>query len=104
MDVIVHYWPAVWCNPLGMTTLPRRSRCRPGFGNTKVLGYHPILATRADTGEVVHARVRKGQPEALGVQRSRSDDRSVRMTRRYSQDAASSNAGSTARCSLGLPP
>ena len=31
-----------------------------GFGYTKVLGYHPILATRADTGEVLHARMRKG--------------------------------------------
>jgi hypothetical protein len=30
------------------------------FGYTKVLGYHPILATRADTGEVIHARMRKG--------------------------------------------
>ena len=31
-----------------------------GFGYTKVLGYHPIIATRADTGEVLHARMRKG--------------------------------------------
>ena len=30
------------------------------FGYTHVLGYHPILATRADTGEVLHARMRKG--------------------------------------------
>jgi hypothetical protein len=30
------------------------------FGYTKVLGYHPILATRADTGEVLHTRLRKG--------------------------------------------
>jgi len=30
------------------------------YGYTKVLGYHPILATRSDTGEVVHARMRKG--------------------------------------------
>jgi DDE family transposase len=30
------------------------------FGYTKVLGYHPILATRAETGEVLHARMRKG--------------------------------------------
>jgi hypothetical protein len=30
------------------------------FGYTKVLGYHPILATRAGTGEVLHARMRKG--------------------------------------------
>lgn len=31
-----------------------------GYGYTKVLGYHPLLATRADTGEVLHARMRKG--------------------------------------------
>jgi Transposase DDE domain group 1 len=30
------------------------------YGYTKVLGYHPILASRADTGEIVHARLRKG--------------------------------------------
>ena len=32
-----------------------------GYGYTHVLGYHPILATRAHTGEVLHARMRKGQ-------------------------------------------
>ncbi len=31
-----------------------------GYGYTHVLGYHPILATRADTGEVLHARMRRG--------------------------------------------
>ena len=30
------------------------------YGYTKVLGYHPLLATRASTGEVLHARLRKG--------------------------------------------
>jgi hypothetical protein len=30
------------------------------YGYTKVLGYHPLLATRADTGEVLAARLRKG--------------------------------------------
>jgi Transposase DDE domain group 1 len=30
------------------------------YGYTHVLGYHPLLATRADTGEVLHARMRKG--------------------------------------------
>ena len=30
------------------------------FGYTKVLGYHPLLGTRADTGEVLHLRFRKG--------------------------------------------
>jgi hypothetical protein len=31
-----------------------------GYGYTRALGYHPILATRADTGEVLHVRLRKG--------------------------------------------
>jgi hypothetical protein len=31
-----------------------------GFGFTRVRGYHPILAIRADTGEVLHIRLRKG--------------------------------------------
>jgi hypothetical protein len=30
------------------------------YGYTRVLGYHPILATRADTREVLHIRLRKG--------------------------------------------
>ncbi len=30
------------------------------YGYTKKLGYHPLLATRADTGEIVQARMRKG--------------------------------------------
>ena len=32
-----------------------------GFGYTRKRGYHPILATRAGTGEVLHIRARKGQ-------------------------------------------
>jgi hypothetical protein len=31
-----------------------------GYGYTHRLGYHPLLATRAATGEVLHARMRKG--------------------------------------------
>jgi hypothetical protein len=31
-----------------------------GFGYTKQRGYHPLLASRADTGEVLHVRLRKG--------------------------------------------
>jgi hypothetical protein len=31
-----------------------------GFGYTRQRGYHPILATRAGTGEVLHIRARKG--------------------------------------------
>jgi hypothetical protein len=40
------------------------------FGYTKVLGYHPLLATRADTGEILHARMRKGSANtARGARR-----------------------------------
>jgi Transposase DDE domain group 1 len=33
------------------------------YGYTKVFGYHPLLATRADTGEILHARLRKGSSQ-----------------------------------------
>lgn len=40
------------------------------YGYTKVLGYHPLLATRAETGEVLHARLRKGSANTQrGVKR-----------------------------------
>jgi len=35
-----------------------------GFGYTKRRGYHPILATRSDSGEVLHARMRKGSAQS----------------------------------------
>jgi len=33
------------------------------YGYTKTLGYHPLLATRAGSGEVLHARMRKGSSQ-----------------------------------------
>ena len=40
------------------------------YGYTRVRGYHPLLATRADTDEVVHTRMRKGSAaSARGAQR-----------------------------------
>jgi Transposase DDE domain group 1 len=33
------------------------------YGYTRQFGYHPLLATRADTGEVLHARLRKGSSQ-----------------------------------------
>lgn len=33
------------------------------YGYTRQLGYHPLLATRADTGEVLHGRLRKGSSQ-----------------------------------------
>jgi hypothetical protein len=40
------------------------------FGYTKVRGYHPLLAFRADTGEILAARMRKGSANtARGMKR-----------------------------------
>ena len=33
------------------------------YGYTKALGYHPLLATRASSGEVLHARLRRGSSQ-----------------------------------------
>jgi Transposase DDE domain group 1 len=41
-----------------------RAKQGAGFGYTKRRGYHPLLATRADTGEVLHARMRKGAAQS----------------------------------------
>ena len=34
-----------------------------GYGHTKVLGYHPLVAVRDDTGELVHSRMRSGSSQ-----------------------------------------
>jgi hypothetical protein len=40
------------------------------YGYTRQLGYHPVLATRADTGEVLHVRMRSGSANSgRGAQR-----------------------------------
>jgi len=47
-----------------------KKKAGAAYGYTKVLGYHPLLATRADTGEVLHARMRKGSANtARGTRR-----------------------------------
>ena len=57
-----------------------------GYGYTRKLGYHPILATRADTGEIIHARMRKG---SANTQRgaSRFIDELVARVRRPARQA-----------------
>jgi hypothetical protein len=57
---------------LDSTICPVSGKAKQGaaYGYTKVLGYHPILATRADSGEVLHARMRKGSANtARGTKR-----------------------------------
>ena len=52
-----------------------------GYGYTKVLGYHPLLATRADTGEVLHARMRKGSANTQRGARRFIDELVARVRR-----------------------
>ena len=37
-----------------------KSKGGAAYGHTKVLGYHPLVAVRDDTGEVLHSRMRSG--------------------------------------------
>jgi hypothetical protein len=58
-----------------------RAKQGAAFGYTRVRGYHPILATRADTGEVLHIRLRKGSANtSRGMQRF-CDELIARVTR-----------------------
>ena len=63
-----------------------------GFGYTHVLGYHPLLATIAGTGEILHGRLRKGSANTQRgtkrfvnelVARSRRDDPTRELTVRF---------------------
>ena len=51
------------------------------YGYTKLLGYHPILATRADTREVLHIRLRKGSANTQKGMLRFSDELIARVTR-----------------------
>jgi hypothetical protein len=51
------------------------------YGYTKVLGYHPILASRADSGEIVHARMRKGSANTARGARRFIDEVVARLRR-----------------------
>jgi hypothetical protein len=51
------------------------------FGYTKVLGYHPILASRADTGEILHARMRNGSANTARGARRFIDELIARVRR-----------------------
>jgi hypothetical protein len=62
------------------------------FGYTHVLGYHPLLATIAGTGEILHGRLRKGSANTQRgtkrfvnelVARARRDDASRELTVRF---------------------
>ncbi|MCA1701200.1 MAG: IS1380 family transposase [Actinobacteria bacterium] len=51
------------------------------YGYTKLLGYHPILATRADTRETLHIRLRKGSANTQKGMLRFTDELIARVTR-----------------------
>ena len=40
-----------------------KSKGGAAYGHTKILGYHPLVAVRDDTGEVLHSRMRSGSSQ-----------------------------------------
>ena len=55
------------------------------YGHTKVLGYHPLVAVRSDTGEVLHSRMRSGSSQRGNVHFARE---TLTRLRRLAADAA----------------
>ncbi len=41
-----------------------KAKAGAAYGHTKQLGYHPLVAARAETGEILHARLRKGSSQS----------------------------------------
>ena len=41
-----------------------KSKAGAAYGHTKQLGYHPLLGVRADTGEILHTRLRRGSSQS----------------------------------------
>jgi hypothetical protein len=58
-----------------------RAKQGASFGYTRVRDYHPLLATRADTGEVLHIRLRKGSANTSRGMLRFTDELIARVTR-----------------------
>jgi hypothetical protein len=58
-----------------------RAKQGASFGYTRQRGYHPIIATRADTGEVLHIRLRKGSANTSRGMLRFCDELIARVTR-----------------------
>src|SRR4051794_1458898 len=66
-----------------------------GYGYTRVFGYHPLLATRADTREALHIRLRQGSANTQNGDQAllRRADRARRAGRRHRGQAAAGRLG-----------
>ena len=62
-----------------------RDKQGAAYGHTKVLGYHPLVAVRSDTGEVLHSRMRSGSSQRGNVHFARE---TLARLRRLAADAA----------------
>jgi hypothetical protein len=58
-----------------------RQKQGASYGYTRQFGYHPVLATRADTGEVLHIRNRDGRANTLRGARRFVDELLARVRR-----------------------
>ena len=61
-----------------------RAKHGAAYGHTKVLGYHPLVAVRSDTGEVLHSRMRSGSSQRGNVHFARE---TLARLRRLAPDA-----------------
>ena len=61
-----------------------RAKHGAAYGHTKVLGYHPLVAVRSDTGEVLHSRMRSGSSQRGNVHFARE---TLARVRRLAPDA-----------------
>ena len=41
-----------------------KSKAGAAYGHTQQLGYHPLVGVRADTGEILHTRLRRGSSQS----------------------------------------
>ena len=41
-----------------------KTKAGAAYGHTKQLGYHPLVGVRADTGEILHTRLRRGSSQS----------------------------------------
>ena len=62
-----------------------RAKHGAAYGHTGVLGYHPLVAVRSDTGEVLHSRMRSGSSQRGNVRFARE---TLARVRRLAADAA----------------
>ena len=70
-----------------------RAKHGAAYGHTKVLGYHPLVAVRSDTGEVLHSRMRSGSSQRGNVHFARETLARVRRLAAHAAVTVRADAG-----------